>query len=168
MHDYDSTYRPFDFCTGVITPSSPGDENIWFWLKHATYSGTKTFLENTVDVWVYNVSLGLPVANIQYHKQHCYQVVTDSIDIIMLVSLIQDKVNENYYQVGVFSNDANRPLYFLSSTAIGLTVFDSYENSTPPESVFDLPSSCISNQKSSVEAKPTEHKSSMNVFNFKV
>ena len=75
-------------------------------------------------------------------------------------------MNENYYQVGVLSNDANRPLYFLSSTAIGLTVFDSYENSTPPESVFDLPSSCISNQKSSVEAKPTEYKSSMNVFNF--
>ena len=85
----------------------------------------------------------------------------------MLVSLMQDKVNGNYYQVGVLSNDANRPLYFLSTTAIGLTVFDSYENSTPPESVFDLPSSCISDQKSSVETKPTEHKSSMNVFNFK-
>ena len=81
---------------------------------------------------------------------------------------MQDKVNENYYQVGVLSNDTNQPAYYLSTSAMGLTVFDSYENSTPPDSLFDLPSSCLSDQKSSRKAKTiTEHKSTLNVFNFK-
>ena len=77
-------------------------------------------------------------------------------------------MNGNYYQVGVLSNDTNQPVYYLSTSAIGLTVFNSYENSTPPDSVFDLPSSCLSDQKSSRKAKAiTELKSSMNVFNYK-
>lgn len=85
---------------------------------------------------------------------------------------MQDRVNENYYQVGVLSNNTNQPVYYLSTSAIGLIVFDSYENTTPPDSVFNLPSSCgTSDQKSSVEAKHinllAEHESSMNVFNFK-
>ena len=81
---------------------------------------------------------------------------------------MQDKVNGNYYQLGVLSSDPNQPVYYLSSTAIGLIVFDSYENSTPPDSVFDIPSSCVTDQKSSMDAKTmAEHKSShMNVFNF--
>ena len=81
---------------------------------------------------------------------------------------MQDKVNENYYQVGVLSNNTNQPVYYLSTSAIGLIVFDSYENSTPLDSLFDLPSSCLSDQESSRKTKAiTEHKSSMNVFNFK-
>ena len=78
--------------------------------------------------------------------------------------ILQDTANENYYQLGVLSNDTTQPVYYLSSTAIGLIVFDFYDDSAPPASIFEIPKSC----KGVIPPERFEKKHrSSNVFNSK-
>ena len=74
---------------------------------------------------------------------------------------MQDKVNENFYQVGVLSNNPNKPVYFFSTSALGVIVFKSYDNSAPDDSVFDIPASCKGDVLSGEMDKAVNRKSSL-------
>ena len=81
--------------------------------------------------------------------------------------MFQDKKNGNFYQVGVLSSSPNQPFYYFGTSAMGLVIFDKYENSVPPESVFDLPASCKSIiPPANTNNKVTRNKH-LNVFNQK-
>lgn len=77
---------------------------------------------------------------------------------------MQDKVNDNYYQVGVLSSNPNEAVYYLSNTALGVIVFDRYENSAPPDSVFDIPTSCKGGGTTLSEKMELIKKQTFNVF----
>lgn len=58
--------------------------------------------------------------------------------------------------MGVLSSNPNQPFYYFApgSGFLSVAIFDNYDNSVPPESVFEIPGIC----KSVVPTKNTNQK----------
>ena len=70
-------------------------------------------------------------------------------------SIVFQQEDEEFTELGVLSSDPNRPVYvyFVEGGSGVVAIFETFNKSAPPSSVFDIPPNCKSQEGRKEPAK---------------